>query len=67
MVAVYISLYYLPRICHTLVPEIHVRPEMLHVFQYIDVLTYVIYNCSTEQQGQLKLLVSAFILMKTGR
>ena len=35
------------RVCHTLVPEIHVRPEMLHVFWYIDVLTCVIYN---EQQ-----------------
>ena len=28
----------------TLVPEIRVRPTMLHVFQYIDVLTCVIYN-----------------------
>ena len=42
----------LPRICRTLVPKICVCPEMLRVFQYIDVLTCVIYNCmhSTEQQ-----------------
>ena len=32
------------RVCHTLVPEICVCPEMLCVFQYIDVLTCVIYN-----------------------
>ena len=29
---------------HTPVPEIHVRPEMLHVFRYIDVLMCMIYN-----------------------
>ena len=34
----------------TLVLEIRVRPEMLHVIQYIDVLMCVIYNF-TEQQG----------------
>ena len=29
-----VCLYHLPRVCRTLVPEIHVRPEMLHVFRY---------------------------------
>ena len=29
-----------------LAPEIRVRPEMLHVFRYIDMLTCVIYNCT---------------------
>ena len=33
-----------PSVCRTLVPEIRVHPEMLRVFQYIDVLTYVIYK-----------------------
>ena len=34
------------RLCiyHTLVPEIRVCPEMLHVFHYIDMLICVIYN-----------------------
>ena len=41
----YLSMYHLPRVCRTLVPEIHVRPEMLHVFRYIGVLTCVICNC----------------------
>ena len=27
----YVSMYHLPRVCRTLVPEIHVRPEMLRV------------------------------------
>ena len=31
-------------VCRTLVPEICVHPKMLHVFQYIDVLTCMIYN-----------------------
>ena len=39
-------MYHLPRLCRTMVPEIHVRPEMLHVFLYTDVLTCVIYNCT---------------------
>ena len=53
-------MYHLPCVCHTLVPEIHVHPEVLCVFRYIDMLTCVIYNCiqSTEQQGRLELLVS---------
>ena len=57
----YLSMYHLPRICCTLVPEICVCPEMLHVFQYIDVLTCMIYNYMhlTEQQRGLELLVSA--------
>ena len=33
-----------PSICRTLVPEICVRPEMLCVFRYIDVLMCVIYK-----------------------
>ena len=28
MYLIYVSMYHLPRICRTLVPEIHVRPEM---------------------------------------
>ena len=54
-------MYHLPRVFRTLVPEIRVRPEMLRVFRYIDLLTCMIYNCihSTEQQGQLELLMSA--------
>ena len=53
IVSEYLSMYHLPRICCTLVPENRVRPEILCVFQYIDVLTCVIYNCmySTEQHG----------------
>ena len=38
----YLGLYHLPRICCTLVHEIHVHPEILCVFQYIDVLMCVI-------------------------
>ena len=58
-------MYHLPRVCRTLVPEIRVRPEMLRVFQYIDVLTCVIYNCTrlnsqeVERHELLDLLVSA--------
>ena len=53
-------MYHLPRVCRTLVPEIRVRPEMLCVFQYIDVLTCVIYNCTRlNGQERLELLVSA--------
>ena len=37
--------YHLPRICRTLVPEIYLRPEMLHVFRYIDVLMCLINKC----------------------
>ena len=29
MLSIYLSMYYLPRVCHTLVPEIWVRLEML--------------------------------------
>ena len=35
-------MYPLPCICRTLVPKIRVCPEILRVFQYIDVLTCVI-------------------------
>ena len=47
MHGIMLSMHHLPLICHTLVPEIRVRPEMLHVFQYINVLMCMIYN-STE-------------------
>ena len=40
-------------ICHTLVPEIHVRHEMLCVFWYIYVLMCMI----TEKQGPMPLAV----------
>ena len=55
--------------CCTLVPKICVRPEMLHVFQSIDVLTCVIYNCmhSTEKQERLELLVSAMKIIDEDR
>ena len=69
MVCIYPSMYHLPRVFHTLVPEIRVRPEMLRVFQYIDVLTCVIYNSmhSTEQQRRLELLVSAVKIINEDR
>ena len=38
-------MYHLACVCRALVPEIH---EILRVFQYIDVLTCVVYNM-TEQ------------------
>ena len=45
---VYVCMYYVSniftRVCRTLVPEIRVRPKILRVFQYIDVLTCMIYN-----------------------
>ena len=44
----YVSMYRLPHICCTLVLEIHVRHEMLRVFQYIDVLMCVVHNCRLE-------------------
>ena len=44
--SMYLSMYHLPRLCHILVPEIRVRPEILRVCLYIDVLTCVIYNCT---------------------
>ena len=42
MVCMYLFMYHLPHVCRTLVPEIRVRPEMLFVFQYIDLLMCVI-------------------------
>ena len=39
-------MYHLPHVCHTLVLEIHVRPEIHRVFQYIDMLICVIHNCT---------------------
>ena len=65
----YVSMYHLPSVCRTLVPEIHVCPKMLHVIRYIDVLMCMIYNCmySTEQQGRLELLVSAMKIIDKDR
>ena len=42
----YVGMYHLPRVCHTLVPEIRVHPEMLRVFRYIGMLTCMICNCT---------------------
>ena len=50
---IYLCLYHLPRICCTLVHEICVHPEMLCVFQYIDMLTCVIYNCRLNSKNEL--------------
>ena len=67
----YLSMYHLPRICRTLVPEIRVRPKMLRVFRYIDMLTCVIYNCtrlnSQERHERLELLVSAMKIIYEDR
>ena len=43
-----IYLYHLPCVCRTLVPKIHICPEMLRVFWYIDMLTCMIYNCTKQ-------------------
>ena len=46
-------MYHISRVCHTLVPKIRVRPEMLCVFWYIEVLVCVIYDLTEpEQQGR---------------
>ena len=66
----YLSMYHLPCVCHTLVPEIRVRPEILHVFLYINILMiYMIYYCmhSTDQQERLELLVSAMKIIDEDR
>ena len=44
-VCMYLCLYHLPHVYCTLVPEICVCPDKLHVFRYIYMLTCVIYNC----------------------
>ena len=44
MVRIYLCIIY-SEFCHTLVPEIRVCPEMLHVFRYINVFSCMIYNC----------------------
>ena len=64
-----VCLYHLPRVCRILVPEVYVRPEMLRVFQYIEVLTCMIYNCmhSTEQQRRLELLMFAMNIIDEDR
>ena len=59
-VCIYVSMYHLLHVCHTLVLEIHVCPEIHRVFQYIDMLIYVIQNCtrlsSKEDRSYLCLL-----------
>ena len=67
MLSIYVSMYHLPRVCRTLVPEIHVRPEILHVFRYIDMLTCVIYNSPMKQQGRLVLLMSTVKIIDKDR
>ena len=57
MMSICLFIYHLLRVCHTLVPEIYVHPEMFCVFRYIEVLTYVINNCT--QQEWLELLMSS--------
>ena len=48
----YLSMYHLPHVC-----------EILHVFQYIDMLTCMIYNCtqlnSKDDWSRLEILMSA--------
>ena len=63
-----VCLYHLPNICRTLVPKIRVRPEILCVFRYIVMLTYVIYmyNC-TQQEDWSYSCLSWRLSMKTGR
>ena len=49
----YVSMYHLPHVCRTLVPEIRVRPEILHISQYnvahVSDLQLHVLDC--EQQG----------------
>ena len=55
MVCIYLCLYYLPHVCHTLVSKIHVCHKTLRVFRYIDMIVIcMIYNCmhSNEHQGR---------------
>ena len=40
-----VSIFHLPCVCRTLVPEIRIRSEMLRVFRYIDMLTCMVYSC----------------------
>ena len=48
----YPFMYHLPRVCPTLVPEICVRPEMLCVFRYIDVLMCVIFTAALDRTAR---------------
>ena len=54
MVCIYLSMYHLPHICHTLVPKIRVHPKMLCLFLYIDVLMHVYDLQLHVRQGQLE-------------
>ena len=64
---IYLCLYHLPSICHTLVAEICVCPEMLNVFRYIEnMLTCVIYKLHALNDWSYSCL-SGRLLMKTGR
>ena len=62
-------MYHLPRVCCTLVPKIHVNPEILIVFRYIEVLMCVIYNCmhSTVMTGTTRVSDSAVKIIDEDR
>ena len=55
-------MYHLPHVCCTLVPEIHVYPEILRVFWYIDALTCVIYNCAYSKDDWSTNVVQNYLL-----
>ena len=60
-----VSMYHLPCVCRTLVPEIHVHPKML---QYIDVLMCILQLHLNQQQGcGLELLMSAIKIIDEDR
>ena len=59
---IYVSVYHLPCVCCTLVPDIHVCPEMLHVFRYID----VVHDCQ-DTGARLTCCLLWRLSMKTGR
>ena len=63
----YLGLYHLPCICCTLVHEIHVHPEILRVFRYIDVLMCVIYDWTACMDDWSYLCMLWRLSMKTGR
>ena len=59
--SIYVCIIY-PAFVAPWFPKIHVRPEMLRVFQYIDMLTCVIhlqFTTALNCHEQLELLVSA--------
>ena len=62
----YLSMYYLPHVCRTLVPKIRLHPEMLHVFRYIDVLMCVIALNLTSSKVKCDHCLPWRLAMKTG-